>query len=179
MKLQSVLCARTRSHVWHMKVLLYAVFKVRGLSIERRRSHRTRANGRSPMSGPSKLNSAVPRFDTPFRRSTSSLSRSRSLDRFAPSLLAIAETRIESYLGDPRVRAAQPKLKNFGLINYIRTLAINGRANPRDEHRLWSTRMSAVAISLGEIQRHGLLRKEVIQPHLPIRLPCYDFVPLT
>ena len=21
----------------------------------------------------------------------------------------------------------------------------------------------------------GLLRKEVIQPHLPIRLPCYDF----
>ncbi len=25
----------------------------------------------------------------------------------------------------------------------------------------------------------GFLRKEVIQPHLPIRLPCYDFVPLT
>ena len=24
-----------------------------------------------------------------------------------------------------------------------------------------------------------LLRKEVIQPHLPIRLPCYDLVPLT
>src|SRR5512132_650608 len=23
-----------------------------------------------------------------------------------------------------------------------------------------------------------ILRKEVIQPHLPIRLPCYDFVPL-
>ena len=30
--------------------------------------------------------------------------------------------------------------------------------------------------------RHGektvLLRKEVIQPHLPVRLPCYDFVPI-
>jgi hypothetical protein len=25
----------------------------------------------------------------------------------------------------------------------------------------------------------GLPRKEVIQPHLPIRLPCYDLVPLT
>src|SRR6059058_194550 len=25
----------------------------------------------------------------------------------------------------------------------------------------------------------AILRKEVIQPHLPIRLPCYDFVPLT
>src|SRR6266511_3135614 len=31
--------------------------------------------------------------------------------------------------------------------------------------------------------RHGwrlpeLLRKEVIQPHLPVRLPCYDFTPI-
>ena len=25
---------------------------------------------------------------------------------------------------------------------------------------------------------HSLLRKEVIQPHLPIRLPCYDFTPI-
>ena len=24
-----------------------------------------------------------------------------------------------------------------------------------------------------------LLRKEVIQPHLPVRLPCYDFAPFT
>ena len=26
--------------------------------------------------------------------------------------------------------------------------------------------------------RNGLPRKEVIQPHLPIRLPCYDFTPV-
>ena len=26
---------------------------------------------------------------------------------------------------------------------------------------------------------HLLLRKEVIQPHLPLRLPCYDFTPIT
>ena len=25
---------------------------------------------------------------------------------------------------------------------------------------------------------HALPRKEVIQPHLPIRLPCYDFTPI-
>ncbi len=31
---------------------------------------------------------------------------------------------------------------------------------------------SAVAVLL------LLLRKEVIQPHLPVRLPCYDFVPI-
>jgi len=26
--------------------------------------------------------------------------------------------------------------------------------------------------------RNRLPRKEVIQPHLPVRLPCYDFVPV-
>jgi hypothetical protein len=26
---------------------------------------------------------------------------------------------------------------------------------------------------------HGLLRKEVIQPQVPLRLPCYDFIPIT
>jgi hypothetical protein len=47
-----MLCAWTRSHVWHMKVLLYAVFKVRGL-----------ANRASAIAVPSKLNSAVPTND--------------------------------------------------------------------------------------------------------------------
>jgi hypothetical protein len=28
------------------------------------------------------------------------------------------------------------------------------------------------------LRRELLLRKEVIQPHLPVRLPCYDFVPI-
>jgi len=51
LKLQSMLCAWTRSHVWHMKVLLYAVFNVRGL----------RESPAAPeISEPSKLNSAVP-----------------------------------------------------------------------------------------------------------------------
>ena|GEM_PF-2964836 len=30
----------------------------------------------------------------------------------------------------------------------------------------------------GETGTELLLRKEVIQPHLPVRLPCYDFVPI-
>ena len=28
------------------------------------------------------------------------------------------------------------------------------------------------------VPHNGLPRKEVIQPHLPVRLPCYDFVPI-
>src|SRR3712207_6781298 len=35
--------------------------------------------------------------------------------------------------------------------------------------RLWTTT---------HVWRPVLLRKEVIQPHLPVRLPCYDFVPI-
>jgi hypothetical protein len=27
--------------------------------------------------------------------------------------------------------------------------------------------------------QHGFPRKEVIQPQLPLQLPCYDFVPVT
>ena len=37
-------------------------------------------------------------------------------------------------------------------------------------------------LTLGRYQQaalaESLLRKEVIQPHLPIRLPCYDFTPI-
>ena len=35
--------------------------------------------------------------------------------------------------------------------------------------------VSKVCLS-GEL---ALPRKEVIQPHVPVRLPCYDFTPLT
>ena len=34
-------------------------------------------------------------------------------------------------------------------------------------------------LSSGQLTDSGLLRKEVIQPHLPVRLPCYDFTPIT
>jgi hypothetical protein len=37
-----------------------------------------------------------------------------------------------------------------------------GRTRPWTTHNRWP----------------ALLRKEVIQPHLPVRLPCYDLVPI-
>src|SRR5699024_5118460 len=37
--------------------------------------------------------------------------------------------------------------------------------NPTHRHSPWWVKLK-------------LLRKEVIQPHLPVRLPCYDFVPI-
>ena len=33
--------------------------------------------------------------------------------------------------------------------------------------------------ALAEARQQMLLRKEVIQPHLPVRLPCYDLVLIT
>ena len=36
----------------------------------------------------------------------------------------------------------------------------------------------AIVVAFFECRLSILLRKEVIQPHLPIRLPCYDFTPV-
>ena len=33
-------------------------------------------------------------------------------------------------------------------------------------------------LTIRQLPTHSFLRKEVIQPHLPIRLPCYDFTPV-
>ena len=35
------------------------------------------------------------------------------------------------------------------------------------------------SLALGRAAQGNLSRKEVFQPHLPVRLPCYDFTPLT
>lgn len=40
--------------------------------------------------------------------------------------------------------------------------------------RRWRGHCATDHDGLGEL----LLRKEVIQPHLPVRLPCYDLVPI-
>jgi len=49
-----------------------------------------------------------------------------------------------------------------------------GNANGIPGPRLWFE-----VCSITEVMEWIILRKEVIQPHLPVRLPCYDFVPIT
>ena len=36
-----------------------------------------------------------------------------------------------------------------------------------------------VFLTIGHRPKTSLLRKEVIQPQVPLRLPCYDFTPVT
>ena len=38
--------------------------------------------------------------------------------------------------------------------------------------------MISETIAMSDRSAKRLLRKEVIQPHLPVRLPCYDFTPI-
>src|SRR5689334_17235910 len=53
------------------------------------------------------------------------------------------------------------------------------QANSRTTRR-WAVLPVLAWLWTGLTKRAGqlLLRKEVIQPHLPVRLPCYDFVPI-
>ena len=40
--------------------------------------------------------------------------------------------------------------------------------------------MARGALACGAVAPAAIFpRKEVIQPHVPVRLPCYDFVPVT
>lgn len=45
----------------------------------------------------------------------------------------------------------------------------------RSQHGPWTLTPPDEPETCGPVM---LLRKEVIQPHLPVRLPCYDFVPI-
>ena len=46
-------------------------------------------------------------------------------------------------------------------------------------YRVRVANAGAFCIPSPQPYRSCVLRKEVIQPHLPIRLPCYDFTPVT
>ena len=46
------------------------------------------------------------------------------------------------------------------------------------EEATWTPEASKQTTRGRQAQMPVLLRKEVIQPHLPVRLPCYDLVPI-
>ena len=49
----------------------------------------------------------------------------------------------------------------------------------RPTHQCTNRCVSRWIVRMTIFSREALLRKEVIQPHLPVRLPCYDFTPIT
>src|SRR5699024_11460775 len=66
------------------------------------------------------------------------------------------------------------------LANFMSLPAISHQSfASRSRCFLYLVRNTPVCTSLNGCFRFSyILRKEVIQPHLPIRLPCYDFTPI-
>ena len=83
------------------------------------------------------------------------------------------------------MRAASPRLKAEahdlpGPVDIARAERARGeRRGAREESRRHWTEAQGIAIlpTFGALVE-GLPRKEVIQPQLPLRLPCYDFTPV-
>ena len=71
----------------------------------------------------------------------------------------------------PGVRSLETRTGSTFVVHQNHTHYRRGPSNESPKspnpHHLWA--------GLGLVV---LLRKEVIQPHLPVRLPCYDFVPI-
>ena len=63
-------------------------------------------------------------------------------------------------------------------ISMKRYAAVKVRGGQRPRSRMLEG-AGPVGPVLLELMTIGLPRKEVIQPHVPVRLPCYDFTPLT
>ena len=74
-------------------------------------------------------------------------------------------------LQDPTVRPPHPDQTGLGAVYDVSTHELRHRTFAGETALARSDPLQA---DLGEM----LLRKEVIQPHLPVRLPCYDFVPI-
>ena len=56
-------------------------------------------------------------------------------------------------------------------------MSVSEGVPPQTGQGFFGTDLAAFIACIQSAQ-HMLLRKEVIQPHLPVRLPCYDFVPI-
>jgi hypothetical protein len=77
-----------------------------------------------------------------------------------------------------RARSHQPH-RTFHAEAVLVSMTMIAPNSQRSTHERTSTGQSPVYWPSAR-PRPGeeLLRKEVIQPHLPVRLPCYDFVPI-
>ena len=70
-----------------------------------------------------------------------------------------------------------------GLFRSLKTIQVQEEEQSTAKLFVWSFSHSRISAYRPEMKRFDfssrfLPRKEVIQPHLPIRLPCYDFTPV-
>ena len=62
----------------------------------------------------------------------------------------------------------------------LSSIKMSGKRNEDGGDPLFVGRLATVSgASIARESWRGILRKEVIQPQVPLRLPCYDFTPVT
>ncbi len=94
-------------------------------------------------------------------RFTAFFAAERYLTRLARPLSNPNRTPVRPYLNPRAVRPTNPN-QRFHSVNVLATVAAGYCFAP-----------------VYTLPRRLVLRKEVIQPQLPLQLPCYDFVPVT
>ena len=80
-----------------------------------------------------------------------------------------------------RFASAHPSIS--GIFRSLKTIQVQEEEQSTAKLFVWSFSHSHISVYRPEMKRSDfssrfLPRKEVIQPHLPIRLPCYDFTPV-
>ena len=80
-----------------------------------------------------------------------------------------------------RFAFAHPSIS--GIFRSLKTIQVQEEEQSTAKLFVWSFSHSHISVYRPEMKRSDfssrfLPRKEVIQPHLPIRLPCYDFTPV-
>ena len=80
-----------------------------------------------------------------------------------------------------RFAFAHPSIS--GIFRSLKTIQVQEEEQSTAKLFVWSFSHSRISAYRPEMKRSDfssrfLPRKEVIQPHLPIRLPCYDFTPI-
>ncbi len=85
-----------------------------------------------------------------------------------------------SVLGNPHEPRPVPKdQKRHGVFEFVHHKSCTRTAPTTDERSIQRiAQITEPPQSWAGLSLVVLLRKEVIQPHLPVRLPCYDFVPI-
>ena len=65
----------------------------------------------------------------------------------------------------------------YAAVSHLKNLATTRKTHMRRQKTVTSQVLTSTH-TVTKQKQYILLRKEVIQPHLPVRLPCYDFVPI-
>jgi hypothetical protein len=108
-----------------------------------------------------------------YHRAEESLPRPTQSASYQERLLFARSLRTQQCAGDdPLPDSFLPPKRRTGVEKNL-TTKVN--VPPMSFHSLLVRR----TVALGARRHQMLLRKEVIQPHLPVRLPCYDLVLIT